>query len=124
MPEKKRIAYPSVQEYINDQTPQAQKMLKKIRKIIRTEAPDAEEFMSYGLPSFRLHRMLVYFGAFKNHYSLVALPSAVRHFSTRLKKYKCSKSTVQFSYDEPLPAELITAIVRFRIRENLRLLKK
>jgi uncharacterized protein YdhG (YjbR/CyaY superfamily) len=124
MQEKKRVAYPSVEAYISDQSAEAQKMLKKIRKIVRTEAPDAEEFMSYGLPSYRLHRMLVYFGAFKNHYSLVAMPSGVKHFSNRLKKYKCSKSTIQLAYDEPMPTALITSIVRFRIKENLENAKK
>jgi uncharacterized protein YdhG (YjbR/CyaY superfamily) len=111
-------AYKNVDEYISDQPPEVQKILNKVRKIIRKEATGAEEFMSYGLPSYRLHRMLVYFGAFKNHYSLVALPSGIKHFSAQLKKYKCSKSTIQFPYDEPIPAELIASIVQFRVKEN------
>lgn len=120
----KRATYDSVEEYIEGQSPAAKKKLTQLRKIIRKEAPDAEESISYGLPAYRLHRMLVYFGAFKNHYSLVALPSGIRQFSKQLKKYKCSKSTVQFPYDEPLPTTLITAILRFRIQENQALADK
>jgi uncharacterized protein YdhG (YjbR/CyaY superfamily) len=92
--------------------------LEKLRKDIHTAAPKAEECISYGMPAFRLDgRMLVWFGAASNHCSFY--PGAVvQAHAKELKGYDTSKGTIRFRPDHPLPASLVTKLVRTRAREN------
>ncbi|HLZ17020.1 MAG TPA: DUF1801 domain-containing protein [Cyclobacteriaceae bacterium] len=106
-------------EYIADQPPKVRPMLKKLRQIVRKTAPDAKEVISYGMPAYKLHGMLLYFAAFTNHYSLFAFPSAIVAFKDRLKGYETSKGTIKFPLDKPVPVKLITEIVKFKVRENI-----
>jgi len=91
-----------------------------LRKIIREEAPEAEEKISYRMPTFVLHGDLVYFAGFKHHIGLYPLPSGVQAFLPELAAYRTGKASIQFPMDQPLPAELIARIVRFRVAENTR----
>lgn len=109
----------SVDEYIAMQPKNVQPVLEKIRQVIRKAAPKAEESISYQMPGYKQEGPLVYFGAFKDHYSLFPTSTPVKVFADQLKKYKSSKGTIQFSYDEPLPVKLITDIVKFKVKENL-----
>ncbi len=95
-------------------------LLEKMRKTIRRAAPQAEEMISYGMPAFRYHGMLVYFAAFKNHASFFpGSSSLIRSLKDELKGYKTSTGTIQFTVENPLPASLITRIVKARVKENL-----
>lgn len=95
-------------------------LLQQMRLTIQQAAPNAEEMISYSMPAFRLNGMLVWFAAHSNHIGLYPRGSGIEEFAVQLKGYKVSKGTIQFPMDKPLPVELISKIVRFRVEENLR----
>ncbi|MCU0368118.1 MAG: DUF1801 domain-containing protein [Cyclobacteriaceae bacterium] len=112
-------AYSDVDAYIKDQPKQIHDSLKKLRAAIIKAAPKAQESISYGMPAYKFHGALVYFGGFKNHISFFPVSSGVAHFSDQLKEFKTAKGTIQFPFDKPIPVKLVTAIVKFRVQENL-----
>lgn len=115
----KRTVAKDIDEYVAGFPEDVQKILKKIRTTIRKAAPKAEEKISYGIPTFTLNdRYLIYFAGFKNHVSVYPAPRGSAEFKEELAGYKGGKGTVQFPLDKPIPYELITRIVKFRIREN------
>jgi uncharacterized protein YdhG (YjbR/CyaY superfamily) len=96
-------------------------ILVEIRATINKAAPNAEETISYGMPAYKLFgKPLVYFAAFKNHIGFYATPTGHSEFSKELSKYKQGKGSVQFPLDDPMPLNLITKIVKFKIKENLK----
>jgi uncharacterized protein YdhG (YjbR/CyaY superfamily) len=97
---------------------ETQKILKLLRKTIKKVAPEAEEVISYGMPSFRQNGRLLYFAAFKNHIGFYPMITGIAAFKTRLTGYKWAKGSVQFPLIKPLPVDLITEIVKFRVAEN------
>jgi uncharacterized protein YdhG (YjbR/CyaY superfamily) len=102
-----------------------QKRLSEIRLLIKQAAPAAEEIISYQMPAYKLHGMLVYFAGYKNHIGFYPAASGIKQFELEIVTYKHSKGAVQFPINEPIPAELVTRIVAFRIKENeLKSLKK
>lgn len=109
-----------IEAYIAQFPSDVQEKLRMLRKIIRQEAPGAEEKISYRMPTFVLHGDLVYFAGFKRHIGLYPLPSGVEAFAPELAGYRTGKASIQFPIDKPLPAELIARIVRFRVAENTR----
>jgi uncharacterized protein YdhG (YjbR/CyaY superfamily) len=109
----------TIDEYIRSFPEAVQAKLRQLRKAIRSAAPGAEETISYGMPAFKIKGVLVYFAAYKNHIGFYPTSSGIRAFRKDLSKYKCSKGTVQFPIDEPMPYTLIKKIVKFRISENL-----
>ncbi len=109
-----------IDAYIKAASREAQTHLRKLRALVRKAAPEAEEVMSYRIPTYRLGGNLVHFGAFKDHVSFFPMSSGVKAFKKELSKYHSRKGTIQFPLDRPLPAALITKIVAFRVRENER----
>jgi uncharacterized protein YdhG (YjbR/CyaY superfamily) len=93
--------------------------LEELRRVIRESAPQSEEAISYGIPTFKLNGNLVHFAAFKNHIGFYPTPSAIKAFRKELSSYKQAKGSVQFPLDEPLPLGLVKKIVAFRVKENL-----
>jgi uncharacterized protein YdhG (YjbR/CyaY superfamily) len=106
-------------EYIVTFPEETQKRLKQIRATIKKVAPLAEEVISYGMPSFRLNGQLVYFAAFRNHIGFYPMASGVDAFKSLLSDYKWAKGSIQFPLSKPVPFDLITNIVEFRVQENL-----
>jgi uncharacterized protein YdhG (YjbR/CyaY superfamily) len=104
--------------YVEQFPTATQKQLNKLRNIIKSTAPAAEEMISYKMPAYKLHGMLVYFAGYKAHVGFYPTPSGIKNFLPKLKGYKCSKAAVQFPIDQPLPQSLIKEIVAFRIKEN------
>jgi uncharacterized protein YdhG (YjbR/CyaY superfamily) len=102
------------------QLPENQRIaLEELRQTIREAAPKAEELISYGMPAFKHHGMLVYFAAFKTHCSFfVGNGSLVKEMGDALKGYETVKSGIHFTADNPLPAELVRTIVLKRMAEN------
>jgi uncharacterized protein YdhG (YjbR/CyaY superfamily) len=96
-----------------------QQRLEAIRSVIRGLAHEAEEAISYGMPTFKLHGNLVHFAAFKHHIGFYPTPSGIQSFQEALSGYKGAKGSVQFPYTQPLPLDLIADIVKFRIEANL-----
>lgn len=107
-----------INEYIAGFTPEIQKLLEQVRQTVQKTAPDAKETISYGMPAFKLNGNLVYFAAFTKHIGFYALPSGNEAFQKELSNYKTGKGSIQFPFDKPLPLDLITKIVKFRIEEN------
>ena len=109
----------NVDEYIAGFPKDTQALLTQMRTTIRQAAPDAEEVISYSMPAYRYHGMLVFFAAFKNHIGFYATPTGHETFKKELSVYKEGKGSVQFPLDQPLPLGLISKIVKFRVKENL-----
>ena len=86
---------------------------------LKKAAPGAEELISYNMPAFKLHGVLVYYAGYKNHIGFYPTGSAITAFEKELSGYKTSKGTVQFPLETSLPLPLITRIVKFRVKENL-----
>lgn len=107
-----------INEYIAAFSPEVQQLLEKVRVTIQKAAPEAKEAISYGMPTFKLNGNLVHFAAFTNHIGFYALPSGNVAFQKELTPYKKGKGSIQFPIDKPLPLDLITKIVKFRIIEN------
>lgn len=113
----------NVDEYIGSFPNRIQKILEKIRKTIQNAAPDAKEKISYSMPAFEQNGIVVYFAAFKNHIGFYALPTGHDAFKKDLSQYKSGKGSVQFPLNQPMPFDLITKIVKFRVKENLEKVK-
>lgn len=110
----------SIDEYIAAFPKDTQKILQQIRATIKQTVPEAEETISYAMPTFTLHKVyLVYFAAFKHHIGLYPAPAGDLAFEKELSLYKSGKGTVQFSLNKPIPLDLIAKIVEFRLKENL-----
>lgn len=116
--------YKNIDEYINSFPPEIQTILGKLRQTIRDSAPGAVEAISYQMPAFKLNGILLYFAAHKGHIGFYPLASAIEAFRKELAPYKCSKGTVQFPLDKPLPVELIKKMVAFRAEEQLKKRKR
>jgi uncharacterized protein YdhG (YjbR/CyaY superfamily) len=108
-----------VDDYIASFPEGTQKMLRKLRAAIRKAASGAEETISYQMPAYKYHGMLVFFAAYKNHIGFYPGASGIKKFEKELSAYKGSKGTVQFPIDKPLPLKLIASITTFRKKENL-----
>ncbi len=111
-------SYKTIDEYIKNSPKEVQPILQKLRTTIKKAAPQAQEKIAYGIPTFFLGKNLVHFGAYKSHIGFYPAPSAITAFKKELSKYEGGKGTIQFPLDKPLPFALIEKIVRFRVKEN------
>lgn len=110
----------SIDEYIATFPAEIQKILQEIRATIKAAAPEATEKISYQMPTFFLNGNLVHFAAFKQHIGFYPTPNGVDAFAQDLAKFKGAKGSVQFPLDQPMPLDLITRIVKYRVAENLK----
>ena len=110
----------SIDDYISTFPKEIQKVLQELRATIKSTAPEAQEKISYQIPTFALKGNLVHFAAFKHHIGFYPTPSGIETFKKELSVYKSAKGSVQFPIDKPLPLELIRKIVKFRVAENLK----
>ena len=108
----------TVDAYISGFPDDVQALLQQVRATIHAAAPEAREAISYGMPTFKLHGNLVHFGGFKNHIGFYPIPSGIDAFASELAAYKQGKGSVQFPLDQPLPTDLISRIVAYRVAEN------
>jgi uncharacterized protein YdhG (YjbR/CyaY superfamily) len=119
--DENKVTAESIDEYIAKFSPEVQEILKTFRKVIKEAAPEAEEKISWQMPTFELHGNLVHFAAFKNHIGFYPTPSGIEAFKQELSQYKGAKGSVQFPIEKPMPYELIREIVKFRVAENIKL---
>lgn len=117
--EENKNVLKSIDEYILQFSPEVQEKLQSLRKVIKESAPEAEEKISWQMPTFALHGNLVHFAAHKKHIGFYPGASGIAAFKDKLLEFKGSKGAVQFPIDKPLPYELIKEIVRFRVSENI-----
>lgn len=111
--------FQSIDEYIATFPEEIRARLEAVRTTIKAAAPEAEECISYQMPAFAQYGNLVYFAAMKKHIGFYPTSSGIAAFQEELVGYASSKGAVQFPYDQPLPLDLISKIVRFRVAENL-----
>jgi uncharacterized protein YdhG (YjbR/CyaY superfamily) len=109
----------SMDQYIAEFPEEVQELLTEIRLTIRKAAPDAEETISYQIPTFTLRGILVSFAAYKNHIGLYPAPAGTERFNKELSVYRTGKSSVRFPLDKPIPFNLISQIVKLRVKDNL-----
>jgi len=110
----------SIDEYIALYPEEVQKKLQEVRAAVKAAAPDAEEKISYKMPAFAQKGILVYFAAWKHHIGFYPIPSGTQAFKQELSAYESSKGAVKFPLDKPMPVDLISRIVKFRLAENLK----
>ena len=111
----------NIDEYIAAFPDEVQAILQKIRKTIKKAEPDAEETISYQIPTFNLKgSYLIYFAAYKKHIGLYPAPIGNAEFKEEMSVYGSGKGTMKFPLDKPIPYELISRIVKFRAKENLK----
>jgi uncharacterized protein YdhG (YjbR/CyaY superfamily) len=116
--------FQTIDEYIKTFPKEIQKILETIRQTIKITAPDAEEAISYQIPTFKLNGNLVHFAAFKNHIGFYPTPSGTEIFKKEISVYRSGKGSIQFPIDKPMPLSLIKKIVKYRIKDNSNRIKK
>lgn len=110
----------TIDDYIANFPKEIQKILEEIRITIKNAAPEAQETISYAIPTFTLNGNLVHFAAFKNHVGFYPASSGIQAFKQELSLYKGAKGSVQFPLNKHIPLDLITRIVKFRVAENVK----
>jgi len=115
-----QVAPKNIDEYIAAFPDDVQEILERIRMTIRKAAPAAEETISYRIPTFKLQGNLVSFAAYKKHIGLYPAPAGTKKFNKELSVYRAAKSSVRFPLDRPIPFDLISQIVKLRVKENLK----
>lgn len=103
----------TIDEYIAAQPENVRPILNQIRDKLREALPDAEERISWSMPTYRGKYNIIHFAAHKKHIGLYPGDKAIEHFSDRLAEYKTSKGAVQFPYDKPIPLDLIAEIAKW-----------
>ena len=116
--------FETIDDYIANQSPEAQKVLQELRSIIKEAAPDAKEILNYKVPSFTLvpdgkRDQQIMIAGYAKFVSFYPFPTTMAHFSDELKEYKQGKGSIQFPFDKPLPKDLIIRMVQFRKNEIL-----
>ena len=113
-----KTTYRSIDDYIAKQPKEVRPVLEQVRGIIRKEMPNAEETISYQIPTFKLHgRGVLSFAGWKEHYAIYAGAEYVATFRKQLAAYELSKGTIRFSLAKPVPVKLIAAVAKFRAKE-------
>lgn len=118
--EENKNTFETIDEYILKFPQEVQEILKTLRRVIKEAAPAAEEKISWQMPTFVLYGSLVHFAAYKNHIGFYPGASGIDAFKHELAEYKGAKGSVQFPIGKPLPNELISRIVKFRVAENIK----
>lgn len=107
-----------IDAFIANFPPETQAVLQRLRAMVREEAPEATETISYGIPTFVLNGNLVHFSAYAHHIGFYPGAEGIAVFQGELAGYKTSKGTVQFALDQPIPYDLIRRIVQYRVEKN------
>src|SRR5215469_16565607 len=117
---RRRSGAADVENYLAKVPQPARTTLQKIRAAIRSAAPPrATEAISYGIPAFNYNGLLVAYAAFKDHCSFFpASGELLEEFADELRDYPCSKGTIRFALDKPLPSALVKKLVKARVAKN------
>jgi len=115
----KRPASATIDEYIAGFSPEVQVVLKRIRQVVHSAAPEAEEAISYQIPAFKQDGVLVYFAAFKNHIGLYPPVKGDAQLEKAVSAYAGEKGNLRFPLSQPIPYDLISRITRLRLKQNL-----
>jgi uncharacterized protein YdhG (YjbR/CyaY superfamily) len=109
----------TVEDYIAGKPPDKAKMLRQIRKIVRSTCPEADEVINYRIPCYKHFGLVVGFGVQKSGCSFYTMNNKIlSSFSAELKNIKFKGATIHFDPQEKLPVALLKKIIKFRIKEN------
>jgi len=108
-----------IDDYISKFPDDVQAVLQKVRETIRRAAPDAQEVISYQMPAFRQHGILVYFAAWAKHIGMYPPISGNKTLEKAIARYAGPKGNLQFPLDEPMPLSLIERIVKLRVKQSV-----
>lgn len=111
-------SYTNIDGYISQFPADVQEILEQVRETIRHAAPDAKEKISYQMPTFKQHGILVYFAAWKKHIGLYPAISGEKTLEKAVARYAGSKGNLQFPLEEPIPYDLIERIVKLRVKQD------
>ncbi len=114
-----KAACTTIDEYIAQFPPEVEEVMQTLRKAIKETVPEAQEKISWQMPTFYLHGNLVHFAAHKNHIGFYPGAEGISAFQEDIAGYKSSKGAVQFPLKEPLPLDLIRRIVQYRAAQNI-----
>lgn len=109
----------NIDEYISGFPDNVKEILQKIRNLISQAAPEAEETINYGIPTFKLNGNLVHFAAYKTHIGFYPTPSGIEKFKDELSAYESAKGSVKFLLKNPIPYDLIKKIIEYRVKESI-----
>jgi uncharacterized protein YdhG (YjbR/CyaY superfamily) len=115
----KRATPNTIDEYIAAFSPEVQEILEKIRRVVRAAAPEAQEAISYQIPTFKLNGILVHFAAFKNHIGIYPPIRGDAALEEAVAPYAGEKGNLRFPLDQPIPYDLIERIAKLRVKQNL-----
>lgn len=104
-----------INDYIAKYPPEIRERLEQVRECIREIIPEAEEVMSYGVPAFKLKKVVVVYAAHREHIGFYPLPETISAFMKKLKDYSWAEGTVRFPHNKELPLALIREMVKFRL---------
>ena len=121
---KKSAPAQTVDDYLAALPEEARATLEKLRKVVKAAAPKATEVISYQIPMYKHHGMLVGFAAFKDHCSFFPGANPIATHKDELKAYETSKGTIRFPIGKPLPAALVKKLVKTRVAENEKRLRE
>ena len=114
------MKFSSMDEYIGTFPPDVQKVLEELRSTIQAAAPEAQETISYNIPTFTLNgTYLIYFAGWKKHVSIYPIPLGTEAFNQEISKYADGKGTVKFPLDQPIPFQLVTQMVKHQLANHL-----
>ena len=116
--EKAKVVPETVDQYIAAFPADVKKRMQQLRKTIKAAAPKADELISYQMPGYKYFGMLVYFAAYKNHIGFYPGAGGILEFYKKLSSFKSAKGSVQFPHDRPIPYDVISKIVKFRVKQN------
>lgn len=109
-----------IEDVINKSPSEVKERLIKLRELIKKEAPDVTEKLGYGVPAFYLNGPLIYYSPFKNHIGFYPANGDIfKEFESKLKMFETSKGTIKFPHNKEMPWELITDIIKFRVKQQL-----
>ena len=117
MPKPKKAK--DIDTYISQFPADVQAILEKVRTTIRRAAPDAKETISYLMPAFKQHGVLIYFAAWEKHIGLYPPISGDKALEKAVARYAGPKGNLQFPLNEPIPYDLIQRIVKLRVKQDL-----
>ncbi len=108
-----------IDSYIVQFEPEIREVLERVRRAISRAAPDAKETISYRMPAFKQHGILVYFAAWTQHIGLYPPISGEKTLEKAIARYAGPKGNLQFPLDEPIPYDLIERVVKLRVKQDL-----
>lgn len=115
-----KTKFKTVDDYLSVLPKEVKALLENLRRAIKQAAPEAEELISYNMPAFKYHGILVYYAAHKEHIGFYPGSTAINDIlKDDLVKYKTSKGTIQFPMDKAIPVSLVKKLVKYRVKQNI-----